>query len=40
MSDETKPRTERRWTAWQLVGILAGVWLLAILLFFVLTAQP
>lgn len=32
-----KSHREHRWTAWQLTGILIGIWLLVVLLFLVLT---
>lgn len=40
MFDETKPRTERRWSGAHLAGLIAVVWFLSILLFFVMVAQP
>lgn len=40
MFDESKTRPERRWTRVELAGLLAVIWFLAILLFFILTARP
>ena len=35
-----RTRPERRWTPRETAGLIAVIWVLAILLFFILTATP
>ena len=38
-ADPHKPLTDRRWTGRELAGLIAVIWLLALLLYFILTVD-
>jgi hypothetical protein len=40
VSADPQANRDRRWTRWELVGLIVVIWFLAVLFFLLLTATP